>query len=107
MTTTQAFGAALIGQPEKALNTILERHLAGTGITEPQSVAERIAELTTAGLLRDGGTAAPRHARRGRPGGRRSATSSARSSRGSGATCPLRTLVRAVDQAKSFEKAHN
>lgn len=86
-TTGQAFGTALIGQTEKALNAILERQLAGTGITEPQwvtltltvagggavdreelvrrvsgaaqfsqaSVAERIAELTAAGFLRDGG----------------------------------------------------
>ena len=86
-TTTQAFGSALIGQTEKTLNAILDRQLAGTGITEPQwvtlalamtggrtidrtehirrvsdaakfseaSVAERIAELTAAGLLRDAG----------------------------------------------------
>ncbi|MFC6883569.1 MULTISPECIES: MarR family winged helix-turn-helix transcriptional regulator [Actinomadura] len=86
-TTGQAFGTALIGQTEKALNAILDRQLAGTGITEPQwvtltltvagggtvdrdelvrrvsgaaqfsqaSVAERIAELTAAGFLRDGG----------------------------------------------------
>ncbi|QFG20980.1 MarR family winged helix-turn-helix transcriptional regulator [Actinomadura sp. WMMB 499] len=85
--STPPFGTALIGQTEKALNAILDRQLAGTGITEPQwvtltltvvgggsvdrselirrvrkasqfseaSVAERIAELTTAGLLRDGG----------------------------------------------------
>lgn len=85
-TTTQPFGTALIGQTEKALNAILDRQLAGTGITEPQwvtltlsvvgggaveraelirrvagatqssetSVAERITELTAAGLLRDG-----------------------------------------------------
>ncbi|SDK64077.1 Winged helix DNA-binding domain-containing protein [Nonomuraea maritima] len=32
------FGSALIGQTEKALNAILERQLAGTGITEPQWV---------------------------------------------------------------------
>ncbi|MFC5001064.1 MarR family winged helix-turn-helix transcriptional regulator [Dactylosporangium cerinum] len=37
-TTTQAFGTALIGQTEKALNAILNRQLAGTGITEPQWV---------------------------------------------------------------------
>ncbi|MEE6259556.1 MarR family winged helix-turn-helix transcriptional regulator [Plantactinospora sonchi] len=36
--TTRAFGTALIGQIEKALNTILDRQLAGTGITEPQWV---------------------------------------------------------------------
>jgi hypothetical protein len=85
-TADQPFGTALIGQTEKALNAILDRQLAGTGITEPQwvtltltvvgggavdraelirrvsgatrfshaSVAERIAELTAAGFLRDG-----------------------------------------------------
>jgi DNA-binding MarR family transcriptional regulator len=83
--TAPAFGTALIGQTEKALNAILDRQLVGTGVTEPQwvtltltvvgggaidraelirrvsgatqfsraSVAERIAELTAAGFLRD------------------------------------------------------
>ncbi|MEU0152519.1 MarR family winged helix-turn-helix transcriptional regulator [Micromonospora fulviviridis] len=37
-TTAQAFGTALIGQTEKALNAILDRQLVGTGITEPQWV---------------------------------------------------------------------
>ncbi len=37
-TTAQAFSTALIGQTEKALNAILDRQLAGTGITEPQWV---------------------------------------------------------------------
>jgi len=37
-TTAQAFGTALIGQTEKALNAILDGQLAGTGITEPQWV---------------------------------------------------------------------
>ncbi|CAM3671017.1 MarR family winged helix-turn-helix transcriptional regulator [Occultella aeris] len=37
-TTAQTFGTALIGQTEKALNAILDRQLAGTGITEPQWV---------------------------------------------------------------------
>lgn len=36
--TAHAFGTALIGQTEKALNAILDRQLAGTGITEPQWV---------------------------------------------------------------------
>jgi hypothetical protein len=36
--TAQTFGTALIGQTEKALNAILNRQLAGTGITEPQWV---------------------------------------------------------------------
>lgn len=84
-TAGQPFGTALIGQTEKALNAILDRQLAGTGITEPQwvtltltvvgggavdraelihrvadatrfsraAVADRIAELTAAGFLRD------------------------------------------------------
>lgn len=43
MTTTAqpagpAFGTQVIGQTEKTLNAILERLLAGTGITEPQWV---------------------------------------------------------------------
>ncbi|MBE1537908.1 helix-turn-helix domain-containing protein [Actinomadura algeriensis] len=86
-TTTPAFGTALIGQTEKALNAILDRQLTGTGITEPQwvtltltvtagetldraelvrrvsgaaqfsreSVADRIAELTASGFLREDG----------------------------------------------------
>ncbi|MEU4580206.1 hypothetical protein [Nonomuraea sp. NPDC023979] len=33
-----AFGPQVIGQTEKALNTLLERQLAGTSITEPQWV---------------------------------------------------------------------
>jgi DNA-binding MarR family transcriptional regulator len=37
-TVAQTFGTALIGQTEKALNAILDRQLAGTGITEPQWV---------------------------------------------------------------------
>ncbi|ABW14325.1 conserved hypothetical protein [Parafrankia sp. EAN1pec] len=37
-TTAQTFGTALVGQTEKALNAILNRQLAGTGITEPQWV---------------------------------------------------------------------
>jgi hypothetical protein len=37
-TTAQVFGAALVGQTEKALNAILDRQLAGTGITESQWV---------------------------------------------------------------------
>jgi hypothetical protein len=77
-----AFGTPIIGQTGKALNAILARQLAGTGITEPQWVTlvivngatftaealvervsgvlkvdptaarERIAELTAAGMVR-------------------------------------------------------
>ena len=36
--TSPAFGTQLIGQTEKTLNAILDRLLAGTGLTEPQWV---------------------------------------------------------------------
>jgi hypothetical protein len=39
MSTTPTFGTQIIGQTEKALNAILDRQLAGTGLTEPQWVA--------------------------------------------------------------------
>jgi DNA-binding MarR family transcriptional regulator len=35
MSTTPTFGTPVIGQTEKALNAILDRQLAGTGLTEP------------------------------------------------------------------------
>jgi hypothetical protein len=35
MSTTPTFGPQIIGQTEKALNAILGRQLAGTGLTEP------------------------------------------------------------------------
>jgi hypothetical protein len=38
MTAPSTFGAPIIGQTEKALNAILHRQLAGTGLTEPQWV---------------------------------------------------------------------
>src|SRR3954464_8495538 len=38
MSTSPTFGTPVIGQTEKALNAILDRHLAGTGLTEPQWV---------------------------------------------------------------------
>jgi DNA-binding MarR family transcriptional regulator len=34
-TTSPTFGAPVLGQTEKALNAILSRELAGTGLTEP------------------------------------------------------------------------
>ena len=37
--TDLAFGPQLIGRTEKSLNALLDRQLAGTGITEPQWVA--------------------------------------------------------------------
>jgi DNA-binding MarR family transcriptional regulator len=38
MSTSPTFGTPVIGQTEKALNAILARQLAGTGLTEPQWV---------------------------------------------------------------------
>jgi hypothetical protein len=38
MTTTPTLNPAVIGQTEKTLNAILDRQLAGTGLTEPQWV---------------------------------------------------------------------
>jgi hypothetical protein len=37
------FGPQLIGETEKTLNAILSRHLAGTGLSEPQWVTLRLA----------------------------------------------------------------
>jgi hypothetical protein len=36
MSVTPTFGTQVIGQTEKALGAILDRQLAGTGLTEPQ-----------------------------------------------------------------------
>jgi hypothetical protein len=38
MSSTPTFSAQALGQTEKALNAILDRELAGTGLTEPQWV---------------------------------------------------------------------
>jgi hypothetical protein len=38
MSTTPTFSAPVLGQTEKALNAILDRQLAGTGLSEPQWV---------------------------------------------------------------------
>lgn len=46
MSNTPAFGTQLIGQTEKALNAILDRQLAGTGVTEPQWVALTLAVMS-------------------------------------------------------------
>jgi hypothetical protein len=42
-TTAPAFTPAILGQTEKALNAILGRHLAGTGVSEPQWVVLSVA----------------------------------------------------------------
>jgi DNA-binding MarR family transcriptional regulator len=46
MSTSPTFGTQIIGQTEKALNAILDRELAGTGLTEPQWVALTIAGMS-------------------------------------------------------------
>ena len=50
MSTAPTFGTQIIGQTEKALNAILDRQLAGTGLTEPQWVTLTIA-VTSGGSL--------------------------------------------------------
>ncbi len=45
------FGAQLIGRTEKALNAILDRQLAGTGVTEPEWVALTLAATAPPGEL--------------------------------------------------------
>lgn len=49
---TAAFGTPLIGQTEKALNTILRRQLAGTGLSEQQWVT--LSLIVAAGGTIDG-----------------------------------------------------
>jgi DNA-binding MarR family transcriptional regulator len=46
MSTTPTFSPQLIGQTEKTLNAILDRLLAGTGLTEPQWVTLTIAVMS-------------------------------------------------------------
>jgi DNA-binding MarR family transcriptional regulator len=53
MTTTVPFGPQLIGRTEKALNAILDRQLAGTGITEPQWVALTLTATAGGALTAD------------------------------------------------------
>jgi hypothetical protein len=45
MSPQPTFGTALLGQTEKTLNAILNRQLAGTGVTEPQWVALTLAVI--------------------------------------------------------------
>ena len=53
MSTTPTFGTPLIGQTEKALNSILDRELAGTNLTEPQWVTLTIAVMSGDSVERD------------------------------------------------------
>jgi hypothetical protein len=46
MSTNQTFGPQLLGQTEKALNAILDRLLADSGVTEPQWVTLSLAAMT-------------------------------------------------------------
>jgi DNA-binding MarR family transcriptional regulator len=46
MSASPTFGTQLIGQAENALNAILDRELAGTGLTEPQWVTLTIAVMS-------------------------------------------------------------
>jgi hypothetical protein len=44
------FGPQLIGETEKTLNALLRRFLEGTGLTEPQWVTLRLADLLEGGV---------------------------------------------------------
>jgi hypothetical protein len=53
MSTTPTFGAQVLGQTEKALNAILDRQLAGTGLTEPQWVTLTLTVVSGGSVDRD------------------------------------------------------
>jgi DNA-binding MarR family transcriptional regulator len=53
MSTPPPFGAAVIGQTEKALTAILDRQLAGTGLTEPQWITLTLAVASGGTVDRD------------------------------------------------------
>jgi hypothetical protein len=55
---TTPLGPRLIGETEKSLNALLSRFLAGTGLTEPQWVTLRLADLLDGSVDADGLTAA-------------------------------------------------
>jgi hypothetical protein len=52
MSTTPTFSTQLIGQTEKTLNAILDRLLAGPGLTEPQWVTLTIAVMSGGSIER-------------------------------------------------------
>ena len=52
------FGPRLIGETEKTLNALLRRFLEGTGLTEPQWVTLRLADLLDGSVDADGLAAA-------------------------------------------------
>ncbi len=53
MSAPSTFGTQVIGQTEKALGAILDRQLAGTGLTEPQWVVLNVALAGNEELDRD------------------------------------------------------
>ena len=53
MPANPTFGTPVIGQTEKALNAILDRELAGTGLTEPQWVTLTLTLMSRGTLERD------------------------------------------------------
>jgi hypothetical protein len=55
---TTPFGPRLIGETEKTLSTLLCRFLQGTGLTEPQWVTLRLADVLDDGVDSDGLAAA-------------------------------------------------
>ena len=52
-TDTPSFNAQILGQTEKALNAILDRELAGTGLTEPQWVTLTLTVMSGGTVERD------------------------------------------------------
>lgn len=52
ISTSPAFGTQIIGQTEKTLNAILDRQLAGTGLSEPQWVTLTIAVMSGGTIYR-------------------------------------------------------
>jgi DNA-binding MarR family transcriptional regulator len=53
MSTTPAFGAQILGRAEKALNAILDRQLAGTGLAEPDWITLTLTAASGGTLGRD------------------------------------------------------
>jgi hypothetical protein len=53
MSTTPTFNAQLLGQTEKACNALLGGLLAGPGLTEPQWVTLRLADMSDGAVAHD------------------------------------------------------
>lgn len=53
MSATPAFSARLIGETEKTLNAILDRHLAGSGLTEQHWITLTLAIVSGGSIDRD------------------------------------------------------